>query len=391
MSEFKKITKCRVCGTETTPYFDFGAMELANKLFSTREEALNAKRYPLELCRCPQCLNSQLSVVVDPKILYADYPYRSSISGPLVRHFHDLAEKVSSSIDPGDIAVDIGGNDGAFLRELSKMCPEIQPFIIDPSAGALMDAPHTIGRICTFWGSETADEFVRTHGKAKLITAMNVAAHVDDVNGFFEGVHIALADDGIFILEASSAAGLLTGCEFDSVYHEHLSYFSVKALQTLAEAHGLFLTFVDSIDIHFGCLRAVFQRPAIGRSCMVGITDDILEEESTYAKFRSTVLDKMISINSDIKSSEGLTIGVTASAKASVILNLIGGSPIRYIVEDSRPKIGKFMGGTGIEIVAATKESVERADTAIILSRNLVDVLTARLKELNFKGRIITV
>ena len=394
--------KCRICGAQTIPYFDYGAMPLVNQLFDSREAAINATRYPLSLDRCPECVNSQLPVVVDPEILYANYPYRSSVSQPFRDHCQKLAEKIALEVsltrkanrmmrvesNQTETILDIGGNDGTLLRAITSIVPGIKCVIVDPSQSALTDATFPVEKVCSFWSSQTAREFVANYGKAKVITAQNVVAHVDDVHDFFEGVSLALADDGRFVVEVPHVLRMLLDCEFDTVYHEHLSYMSLEALEYLAHRHDLAMIGAESIEqIHCGTIRVWFAK--YGR---VGINpmkrnEHQLYADTIYRTFAKRTLERVNSVKQVIADFRGRAIGITASAKGNILLNMID-SGLEYLVDNTPAKIGKFVPGTGLEVKDFCRENVEHANFALILSRNFKDALIEKLRMMNFTGEV---
>ncbi len=386
-SQLRYKPTCRVCDMQMIPFYDYGLMPIANQLHSSRNEALNAKQYPLLLTHCPNCGNIQISCVVDPDILYSEYTYRSSVSKMLCDHFRDLSSAIVRECDvlAGDKILDIAGNDGAFLIEFLKEKPGIIPILVDPSSGAIADAPDDFHKFKNYWGIETASEIKMMHGRARVVVATNVVGHVDDVHQFFEAVSMAMADHGVFVVEIGHGYDLVKNCEFDSVYHEHLSYFSERALQILGRMHGLTLTKVEPISIHHGYIRAWFKKAEAPIVAGHQLT------EWDFDKFSDKVENKLRYIQSKIDSMEGFSIGVTSSAKTSVILNQIDCSKLQYIVENAKPKIGKWLGGVGIEIKEFSRENVENADSAIILSRNIVPAMEQKLRENGFKGEIVSV
>lgn len=397
---YSKRTHCRICGTKTIPYFDFGPMPLVNQLFDTHEEAVNAPLYPLELQRCPTCYNSQLSVVVNPEILYDSYPYRSSVSRSFRDHCNALAQKLRDEIGikPGALFVDIAGNDGAFLREVVAQIPGATACIVDPSGDALDDAPASLQKWCAFWGEPVAAEVVNQYGHADVITAQNVVAHVDFVQGFFAGVKAALKANGVFVVEVPHVLDMIQNTAFETVYHEHLSYMSLTALQMLGEGCGLRLFSAEKMDVHCGTLRAWFchvedQTRGLDDSVRkIKRAEERLGVESVYANFAALTRVNIADAQQALEAAEGMAIGFPAAAKGNIILNMLGDAAKRleYIIDETPAKQGRFAPGCGAFITGLSREAVEPASLAVILAQNVETELTERLRAHGFAGEVYT-
>lgn len=391
--EYKTINKCRICGTTTKPYINYGDMPLVNQLYDTREDALNAPTYPLELYYCPECLNSQLSVVVDPDVLYShNYPYRSSVSKPFRAHCHNLAEKIEAFVDlsPDDIVVDIAGNDGAFMREMVDVSPKIRPFIIDPSEDVLRDAKE-FKTICSFWGRETGRKFREVHGMARVIVAQNVVAHVHDLDDFFAGIAQAMRYNGVFIVEVPHALDFISNVEFDTVYHEHLSVMTVKALREMGRQYNLEMVNVEKVKIHCGTIRCWFrfgdENHSESVNTMIALEEKIMTP-GMFDTFEREARLRVFGVREKLLEGYRHVIGVAASAKGNVLLNMVGTSKIKYLVDDTPAKIGKFSPGIELEIKKLSRDNVQGADLAIILARNFEAELTRRLHDEGFTGEV---
>lgn len=396
-------TECRVCGGPLTEVMDFGRMPLSNGLQPDRESALNAPRYEQRLMTCHSCKLGQLSLVVSPEVLYKDYVYKSSVSGVFREHCAGLAESLRvaavHSMGIGSV-VDIAGNDGACMREVLAVIPDARGFVVDVAQD---DAPADYVKVKDFWNTDTAAEFVRKHGYAGAFIAQNVVGHVDDIHDFFRAVRSSIDEDGLFVIEVPSFKAMIENRAFDTIYHEHVSYWSVTAMTALAGRHGFDVANVVFFPaIHCGTLR-FWLRPGTGFDHAPACVDMIAQEKAFFSpgwivEFNQGVdLDvarvktmlQMIAPYSDI-------IGVTASAKSNVFLNFAqtvhGLDPLSllYLVDDTPEKQGKFSPGTDLEINPMSPETVAWADVAVILSRNLTGALSARLRSLGFKGLILS-
>ncbi len=219
-SDIKIISLCRSCkGSNLIPYLDLGITPLANGLIKPSDVSKNEPKFPLIVCYCKDCSLSQLSVVVNPEILFRDYFYMSSISNTFKTHCNtislDLIEEMKLNDD--DLIVDIASNDGCLLQEFKKM--KIKTLGIEPAVNLAKIANSSgIETLNCFWDNETAMKIAREYGGAKVITAFNVFAHVDDVHSFIQNIKIALRDDGIFVIEVPYLVDFLEKHEFDTVY-----------------------------------------------------------------------------------------------------------------------------------------------------------------------------
>lgn len=397
-----KHTKCRVCGGALSPVMDFGSMPLANGLEETESRALNAPRYEQTLLICDSCKLGQLSFVVNPEILYKDYVYKSSVSGVFREHCAGLAESLNLySYPEGAAIVDIAGNDGACMREVLRVMPDVRGFVVDVAQD---DEPANYTKVKEFWSSKTVAEFVAANGKASAFIAQNVVGHVDDVQGFFRAVRSALTEDGVFVVEVPSFKAMIENHAFDTVYHEHLSYWSVTAMVALAGRCGFDVSNVVYFPaIHCGTLR-FWLTPDSGFKHGANVSEHLAAEAAFFTG--ENLQDFEISAELDVArvmmmlngiSPYTSIIGVTASAKSNVFLNYAAeisayrpAVHIEYLVEDAETKHGKFSPGVGIEIKPMMPETVSRADVAVILSRNLAGSLIARLRALGFKGLVLT-
>ena len=235
--KFRYVTKCRICNSmNLVKYFDFGDMPLANSFKKPGQS--EELKVPLEVMFCRVCANSQLSVVVDPKLLFSDYLYFSSVSSTFREHCVHMANLVTTALKKKLKVLDIASNDGCLLQEFQKFGHDV--IGIEPAIQISKTANEKgIPTICEFWGKKAAGQVLGRIGKVDIITATNVFAHVDDVHEFVKHVYNILDDDGSFIIEFPYMRNLVRWNEFDTIYHEHLSYFLVKPIQLLLKQHDM--------------------------------------------------------------------------------------------------------------------------------------------------------
>ncbi|MCD6288843.1 MAG: methyltransferase domain-containing protein [Candidatus Hydrogenedentes bacterium] len=241
---YKSISKCRACGgTDIQCVLSLGETPLADRLLT--KEQLNEQELivPLNVAFCPDCSLVQIIETVDPEVLFCnDYPYFSSVSETLLRHSRENAEDLIQRrrLDGESFVVEIASNDGYMLRNF--VANDIPCLGIDPADGPAAAAEKVgVPTMCTFFSQDLAEQLRADGRSADVIIANNVLAHVADLNGLVDGISILLKQTGVAVIEVPYLVDLIEKCEFDTMYHQHLCYFSVTALDRLFRQHGLFL------------------------------------------------------------------------------------------------------------------------------------------------------
>jgi novobiocin biosynthesis protein NovU/D-mycarose 3-C-methyltransferase len=254
------VDRCRVCGNDAlVPVLDLGDMPLANAFLDADAPTHAEPRFPLALLRCGTCSLGTLSVVVDPAIMFSHYVYVTGTSSTMKAHFQAEARMVRDRfLAPGDLAVEIGSNDGTLLLAIQDTQRVLG---VEPAKNVSeMARAAGVPTETAFFSADVGVDVARRHGKARALFANNVVAHIDDLAGVCRGIDALLADDGVFVMEAPSAAEMLERVAFDTIDHEHLSSLSVTALARLAERFGLRVFDVEHLDVHLGSLRVFFDR-----------------------------------------------------------------------------------------------------------------------------------
>lgn len=395
---YKLHTKCRVCGSENlTQYLDLGMMPLSNALCKTATE--EPERFPLKVLLCENCGLSQLSIVIDPETLFGHYVYRSSISYGYRNHCKqmaiDLKEKYNLNAD--GFHIDIAGNDGALLKQFSAVIPGMKRLNIDPAVNLKqVNEQQGIRMFNTFWGIPAAKHLTDTHWpKADLITATNVFAHVDNVKEFLIACKSVMKDTGVLVLEFPYLIDFIENAEFDTIYFEHLSYFSIQPLEYLCEKVGLFITDISKQDIHGGSVRVEIRKQAEELYDVdQWIFDEVQKGYTTinpYYQFAKKVKSIISIFRTNIQGlkAEGYKIvAFGASAKGNTLLNCAGitGKEIDYIIDQTPEKIDKFSPGTGIKI---TNGMATIPDFIVILAWNFKDEIIEKVRSAGYKGKFI--
>ena len=396
--QYKKHTNCRVCGTNLPePYLDLGMMPLSNQLMEKATDI--AERYPLQVSFCPGCFLSQLTIVVDRDILFNNYVYRSGISEGYKAHCRLMAADLRAwGINDKSFHVDIAGNDGTLLKQFRGVLGgDFRNRVIVDPAGNFMEENYRQGipQMPAFWGADAA-AILGHH--VDLITATNVFAHVDDVKDFLTAGHMALNKTGIMAIEFPYLVDFIERKEFDTVYFEHLSYFSLTPLLKLANECGLTVLDAARHEIHGGSLRVILGKSGNAKTENI---DKILQLEydanlhqfKTYRDWSQEVERVKTRLRHGITQlvNNGQRIaGFAASAKGNVLLNAAGltNIDIRYIIDETPEKKGKFSPGTGIHITDFGY-SYAWPDYMIILSWNFADEVKAKCRRMGYQGKFI--
>src|SRR5467141_1260881 len=276
-------TTCRSCGSDNLEVvLSLGSTPLANALLSEDHLMLQEARYPLDLAFCHDCTLVQITETVSPAELFGEYLYFSSYSDTMVRHAETLVEQLipERGLGPRSLVIEIASNDGYLLQFYRRQ--GIPVLGIEPARNIARAAQAGgIPTLCEFFGPELGQSLSARGQQADVLHAHNVLAHVADLNGVVSGTAAVLKDSGIAIIEVPYVKDLIDRCEFDTIYHEHLCYFSLTALDRLFRRHGLHVQNVERLPIHGGTLRtyAVKKSAAVKQSRSLAV-DGLLKEEA---------------------------------------------------------------------------------------------------------------
>lgn len=395
---FRHLTTCRVCGSgDLADVVSLGSTPLANSFISPARAAEPEPSYPLAVVRCTVCHLVQLSVVVDPALMFRDYLYSSSASTPTVAHFDAVADELVARFGlAGKLVVEVGSNDGILLKPLRDR--GALALGVEPAANlAAVANARGLETRAEFFGAETAGRLAAEKGRAAAVLANNVLAHIDDLHGVVRGLDALLADDGFFAAEVPYLQDLLDRVEYDTIYHEHLSYFALAPLVTLARDAGLEVFDVQRLMVHGGSIRVFIGRR--GRHERTGRLDELeraerangLLDDTTYRRFAGRVEESRTAIRAMLRGlrADGKRIaGLGASAKGNTLLNYCGIGPdiLEFIGDSTTYKRDLLTPGTHIPVRAEGAIREARPDYTLLLAWNYADVIVPRYADYRAGG-----
>ena len=378
------ITSCRSCGAAPLDVvLSLGRTPLANSLLTAEQLDEPEETYPLELAFCRGCSLLQITETVPPERLFRDYLYFSSYSDTMVRHAQVLVEELigSRDLDRSSLVVEVASNDGYLLRFYREA--GIPVLGIEPAGNVARVAreEHGIPTLCEFFDVELADRLVADGKQADVLHAHNVLAHVADLNGFVAGIERVVKPGGVAVVEVPYVKDMLDRCEFDTVYHEHLCYFSATSLHDLLRRNALAVEDVERVPVHGGSLRL-----AVGRGQPGAPVEALLDEEAgwgvaeveTYRAFGERVdrlKQSLRELLTAVKGEGARVAAYGAAAKGSTLLNSlnIGAETVDFVVDRSTHKQGRFMPGVHLPIYAPETLLERRPDYVLLLTWNLAD------------------
>ena len=394
---------CQVCGhAPLSKALSLGYMPPVNQMVPVGQPARQQSWFPTELLHCPRCELVQLGLAVDPIIIFPpEYPYTSGTTKLLRDNFAELYREASAmlKLSSQDLVVDIGSNDGTLLSNFKAGGHRVLG--IEPTDVGRIAVEKGIPTLARYFSPVVAREVKREHGQARVVTAANCFAHIEDVHAVLAGILDMLAPDGVFISESHYLIGLMDRLQYDTVYHEHLRYYSLTSLAHLLEMHGLEIFHARPIPTHGGSIRVYAARPH-EHQLSDSVAKLIASEprgpalEARLASFRREVMLsklRLLVLIRDIKETGASICGISAPSRASTLLNYVGldETIIDYVCEITGSlKIGKYMPGTSIPVVEESRLFADQPDCAIIFSWHIADELAPKLRAKGFRGKLIS-
>lgn len=353
------MRRCRICKSfRLKKVFSLGKQPLANQFTESPEQ----KKYPLDLYQCQHCTLLQLGYVVPKEVMYDEYFYVPSVSTTQLEHFNKLADELigTLNLEKSSLVVDVGGNDGSLLKCFKERNMDV--LNVEPAKN--IDVLKGIRTLRSYFTPLIAKAIVKFYGKAKLVTATNSFAHIDDLHEYLKALDILLDEDGVFFAQFPDARNLLRENQFDTIYHEHLSYFTYESLHHLFANSPFELFNITSDNIHGGSMRIwVRRRPKL-------LEDFTLNSD--------LIINRLSDIVSQYQSEGKKVVGFGAAAKGTVLLNATDLN-LNYVVDGTSYKQGKLIPGVNTPIYPEEHLLKDPPDVVVILAWNFKDEIMKKL------------
>lgn len=402
-SLYGPVTKCQTCECADLESVVFLAYLPSVNIMSPLDKAHDQQQwFPAEMLRCPKCTLVQLGFTPDPSLIFPpEYPYTSGTTRILRENFADLYKNTRALLDlkPEHFIVDIGSNDGTLLKNFKEGGHKVLG--VEPSLTAKLAEAAGVETLMTFFGTAATDTVLKTHGHADVVTAANVFAHILEPNSVVENIVRLLTDDGVFISESHYLLDLIETLQYDTIYHEHLRYYSLQSIKFLLEKHGFHVFKVQRIPTHGGGIRVYASKTKRFASdssveALLKVEDEAgLTGTSWVAPFREGVLRSKLELYGLINDivAKGQTIyAISAPSRASTLVNYVGLDdgllPCVLEIQGSK-KIGKFMPGRNIPVLEESKLYTDQPPYVLLLSWHIADELMKNLKKRGYMGDFI--
>lgn len=399
--EVIELKNCRTCGERNLRTFlSLGPMPIPNG-FLKKEQLLEGEAYfPLDVAFCENCGLMTLVHVVRPDIMFRNYVYIPGTSTTMIDHFAELAKDnvVRFKLNKNSLVIDIGSNDGTLLKQFKILGVKVMG--IDPAKNIAEEATRQgIKTIAEFFNEKLAKKVAKEHGKADLITGTNVVAHINDLVDLLKGVSSLLKDNGVFIGEFPYLVDLIEHGEFDTIYHEHLSYFSIRSLLALASRVNFEIFDVKRTSVHGGSVQVFFKKKGLSQEKILPSVAELVALEKSkrldhiqpFEDFANRTLKKkeeLTKLLKELKSQGKRIVGYGAAAKGNVLTNFfrIGPDLLDYIVDSITYKQGLYTPGLHIPIYAESKLIDNQPEYTLILAWNFTDEIIRKNSNYVKKG-----
>jgi hypothetical protein len=394
------VDRCQVCDSpRLDPVIFIGYLPPVNAMPPIGTRPAEQPAYPAQVLRCLDCQLVQLGLIVDPAILFPpEYPYTSGTTKILRDNFAELSREVAAlyPLNSSDLVADIGSNDGTLLSNFSSRGPV---FGIEPTQAGELANQRGIPTLISFMNRQAVRTAISRKGKAKLVTATNVFAHIEDIHEIVDCILELLTDNGIFVSESHYLVSLVDTLQYDTIYHEHLRHYSLTSLKCLLEMHGLEVIHVRRIPTHGGSIRVYAARAgkypiskSIGEVLTMEAAELTLEK---LRSFRSRVVQTKLDLYSllkEIKARGQRIYGIGAPSRASTLINYVGldDGILDCVLEiQGSYKIGKYIPGTLIPVLEEARLFQDQPEYSLLLSWHIGAELMPKLVSRGFRGKFI--
>jgi hypothetical protein len=395
--------RCQICASITVPGLDLGHQPVGDLILSRAQLNRPETFYPMQLHHCPDCGLTQLGYIVNPKVVYRNFPFVSGTTKTATDHLQGLARQLVdvTPLDGGSFAVDIGSNDGTLLKGYAPHGVRILG--IDPAGDPVRIAnDEGIPTVHAFFGEEAARDIVAEHGRADAVSAAGVFGHIADLAGVMRGVDALLAPEGVFLTENQYWLDMVETLHYDNMFHQHLRYYSIRPLQRLYADYGLEIFDVRRSEVYggsitvFGCRQGT--RPISARVGELLAREDAagLYDEDVWRQFAEAVARRRRELVEDVHARVRRgekVVGIGAPAKASTVCNYcrLGPELVDYVTEVNPLRIGMYLPGVHIPIVdeEALFSDPRPPDAAILFAWNYRSEIEPKLRARGFTGDLI--
>lgn len=396
------INNCQICSyNKLETILSFGHQPIVQAYLTEKQLHQPEITYPLNFCYCPNCGLAQLDYIPDPKIVFPrNYPYRTGLTNMLIRNFRELTDTLEKKyqLKKSDLIVDIGCNDGTLLEGFKNK--GLRVLGIEPTNAAKSARQKGIPAIQKYFNETVAREAVKKYGRAKIITLTNAFAHINNIYDIMRGIKVLLDKDGVFVSESQYMLDMMQGLELDTIYHEHLRFYSLKPLKKLFSKSNFTMIDAERISAAGGSIRVYAQKGKRGVNTRVnkliaaekkaGLYD--IKTLRRYAKKMIDAKDKLMALIIKCKQKNARLAGVGSPGRSNTLLNFvkINNHLMNYTCEKTgSPKIGLFTPGTHIPVVDEKKLLSDQPDYALVLSWHIGEELMKKLRQLGYKGKFI--
>jgi C-methyltransferase C-terminal domain/Methyltransferase domain/Putative zinc binding domain len=399
----RRSVHCQICGAKTTPGLDLCMQPVGDLILSKSQLNRPESYYPMQMHHCVECGLTQLGYIVNPSVVYRNFPFVSGTTQTATKHLQSLPQKLVPmlGLTNKSFAVDIGSNDGTLLK---AYVPFGVPFLgVDPSGDPVAIArAQGIETMHAFFNEDTANQIVVTRGKADAITACGVFAHIADIHSVMRGVKALLAKKGVFANDSQYWLDMVQRLHYDNAFHQHLRYYSMRPLIELFRRYDLEVFDVERSDTYggqirsFACHRSEYPISTRVTDLLKEENDAKLYEPATHERYardaevkRRSLFEKVYGLVKEGRK----VIGIGAPAKASTVCNYcrLGPDLISYIAEVNPLRMGMYLPGVRVPIVdeELVFSDPDPADAAVLFAWNFHDEIVPKLRRRGFKGEII--